>query len=374
MFDEVVERVRAVLGTAADLVAEPDLAAPHGAADADSVRRALDRADAAVAAWLVAHPLEPLRAGAVGNELSAARLHLQAHELTRRRESMTAMQSALRRLRSATSVDALTAQVPREVSALGFQRALFSWVEQSRWVPHSTYTMSGPDEARAILEAGEPPYWHTRDLLESEMIRRRRPMLVRDALANPHVHLDIQAVMHSTSYVAAPLVRGSNVVGFVHADQSVESAVVDEIDRDLISMFVEGLGLAFERLAMRDELAGVRARLGGQASALQELMSQIEGIDALDPMHALPGRAAPIETSRTWCGEGLTRREDQVFALLGEGVSNAGIADRLYITEGTAKTHVKHVLRKLGVESRAQAGALYRSNRSRAETGGSAPG
>jgi DNA-binding CsgD family transcriptional regulator len=51
----------------------------------------------------------------------------------------------------------------------------------------------------------------------------------------------------------------------------------------------------------------------------------------------------------------LTRRESEVLALLQEGLSNADIAARLYLAEKTVHHHVSAVLRKLGVESRAQA-------------------
>ena len=61
--------------------------------------------------------------------------------------------------------------------------------------------------------------------------------------------------------------------------------------------------------------------------------------------------------------ERVPRREEQVLELLADGRSNAEIAARLYITEGTAKTHVKHVLRKVGVSNRSEAGALHRGTR-----------
>jgi DNA-binding NarL/FixJ family response regulator len=51
----------------------------------------------------------------------------------------------------------------------------------------------------------------------------------------------------------------------------------------------------------------------------------------------------------------LTKRENQVFALLAEGRTNREIADALVITEGTAKVHVRNVLRKLGVRNRTEA-------------------
>ncbi|GAA1117372.1 LuxR family transcriptional regulator [Kribbella jejuensis] len=50
----------------------------------------------------------------------------------------------------------------------------------------------------------------------------------------------------------------------------------------------------------------------------------------------------------------LTRREHEIAALLGEGLSNREIAARLVISQRTAETHVEHILGKLGFNSRAQ--------------------
>jgi DNA-binding NarL/FixJ family response regulator len=52
--------------------------------------------------------------------------------------------------------------------------------------------------------------------------------------------------------------------------------------------------------------------------------------------------------------EGITGREREVLQLVGEGLNNAEIADRLFITPLTAKTHVSRIMTKLMVRDRVQ--------------------
>ncbi|MEU7249930.1 LuxR C-terminal-related transcriptional regulator [Streptomyces sp. NPDC045251] len=59
----------------------------------------------------------------------------------------------------------------------------------------------------------------------------------------------------------------------------------------------------------------------------------------------------------------LSERESQVFALLGDGFSNRGIAARLRVTERTVKAHVASILTKLEVESRLQVGLVSQAHR-----------
>jgi two-component system NarL family response regulator len=55
---------------------------------------------------------------------------------------------------------------------------------------------------------------------------------------------------------------------------------------------------------------------------------------------------------------GLTAREGEVLGYLAKGMDNRAIAQALYISEGTVKSHVKAILRKLGAKDRTQAASI----------------
>jgi two-component system, NarL family, nitrate/nitrite response regulator NarL len=78
------------------------------------------------------------------------------------------------------------------------------------------------------------------------------------------------------------------------------------------------------------------------------------GLLALDP--SVAGLPAAARDSRDDAPlEALTSREREVLALVGEGLSNRLIAERLGITEHTAKFHVHTILGKLNTQSRTEA-------------------
>jgi DNA-binding NarL/FixJ family response regulator len=67
----------------------------------------------------------------------------------------------------------------------------------------------------------------------------------------------------------------------------------------------------------------------------------------------IPATAPPEQLRKT-----LTPRELEVLVRLAQGLSNAEIAEALFISEATTKTHVGHILTKLGLRDRTQAVVL----------------
>ena len=62
----------------------------------------------------------------------------------------------------------------------------------------------------------------------------------------------------------------------------------------------------------------------------------------------------------------LTEQERRILELIGEGLTNRQIGERLYLAEKTVKNHVSSVLAKLGLQRRTQAAVLIAGRRSRA--------
>lgn len=105
------------------------------------------------------------------------------------------------------------------------------------------------------------------------------------------------------------------------------------------------LGSSYPRLAIEQARA---ALLGFEELGAARLADEAAG--RLRELGA-PGRAAPRS------GKTLTQREQQVLELLGEGLSNPQIAERLVISPRTAEHHVRSVLAKLELSNRAEAAA-----------------
>jgi len=116
--------------------------------------------------------------------------------------------------------------------------------------------------------------------------------------------------------------------------------------------------LARSRLEMARALAGRAPEVAvAEARAALEDFERLEAARHADAAGALlRSLGAPVRTGPKGVGA-LTRREAEVLELVGAGLSNPEIAQRLYITRKTVEHHVGNLLAKLGLRNRAEAAA-----------------
>ncbi|MGW7088516.1 response regulator [Streptomyces sp. NPDC054871] len=100
----------------------------------------------------------------------------------------------------------------------------------------------------------------------------------------------------------------------------------------------------------RELIAGVQAVADGGAYLSPSIARRVIS-------HLGAGQLGKQATARARVEE-LTAREREVLALVGAGLSNAEIAGRLHVVEGTVKAYVSQVLARLGFKNRVQAAIL----------------
>jgi two-component system nitrate/nitrite response regulator NarL len=109
-----------------------------------------------------------------------------------------------------------------------------------------------------------------------------------------------------------------------------------------------------------DSVAALLAQL--RATARETTIVSLRIATALMPrlnqLAMMIPRSGPYPTP----SPNLTRREREVVELIGRGLTNAEIAEHLFITVGTAKNHVHNAFKKLGVDKREDAGAYFHAS------------
>jgi DNA-binding CsgD family transcriptional regulator len=280
--------------------------------------------------------------------------------------AVTLAKEALARLRLVFDNSELADRIPGEVHRMGFTRILFSYIRHNTWCVRSAYAADDDELADSLLQVGRAhPRRLRRPLPESDMVRSRSPILIENPRSDPRLHIELVAVTKPKVYVAAPVYAWQTPVGLLHADAPTEAGDVDVAERDLLGLFAEGVGAIVERNL-------VLARLRAMRGAAEEHTHKIAALaDAFEDelwenidLRADADRAGGAQGARRWARDitaELTLRERQVLHMLAMGKTNAQIADRLFISEGTAKTHVKHIMEKLGANNRTDAVRKYQS-------------
>ncbi len=123
----------------------------------------------------------------------------------------------------------------------------------------------------------------------------------------------------------------------------------DDDDALLDAVLAGAAGYVLKQIKGSDLVAAVRTVAAGQSmldpATTARLLGSLRGQDT----------PAPAQDNAL---EGLSEREREILDLIGEGLTNRQIGDRLYLSEKTVKNNISRLLAKLGVERRVQAAVL----------------
>ncbi|MEU5665573.1 response regulator [Streptomyces longwoodensis] len=130
----------------------------------------------------------------------------------------------------------------------------------------------------------------------------------------------------------------------------------DDEEALLDSIMAGASGYVLKQIKGSDLVSAVRTVASGQSlldpSATARLMARLRHEQEPEEADQLPG---------------LTGREREILALIGEGLTNRQIGQRLFLAEKTVKNHISRLLAKLGVERRIQAAVLATQVQDRAQ-------
>jgi ATP/maltotriose-dependent transcriptional regulator MalT len=148
--------------------------------------------------------------------------------------------------------------------------------------------------------------------------------------------------MYHCSRLADALAAGVSSDNFA-AQQHLSRVLIDCARAD----YLDGIVFAYR---LRPTILTLGAQPGPLRSIFRQAVSCGRDYDLARRFDIKTQREAEDERLHT-----LTAREREVLELLLEGLTNAQIAKRLYITSSTAKVHIRHIFAKLGVRNRLQA-------------------
>ncbi|MFD8073887.1 response regulator [Streptomyces sp. NPDC059718] len=138
----------------------------------------------------------------------------------------------------------------------------------------------------------------------------------------------------------------------------------DDDDALLDAIMAGAAGYVLKQIKGSDLVSAVRTVASGQ--------SMLDPATTARLMNSLREQEQPPEPQDEALA-GLTPREREILELIGEGLTNRQIGQRLFLSEKTVKNHISRMLGKLGVERRIQAAVLATQHQPPGGPQGSAP-
>jgi DNA-binding CsgD family transcriptional regulator/predicted negative regulator of RcsB-dependent stress response len=220
-----------------------------------------------------------------------------------------------------------------------------------------------PHRARTVLQRGLAATGADRLRAVSARELLGEALIAGHEVGEARTHALALAELGSSDGCAVAAAYGARLHGRVAAaGGKADLAAAREHLEAALAGFVE-VGLPWEAARTRLLLAHVQREVDPDAAVdeARAALTTLDGLgaraDADDAAALLRALGAPAARSADRAYGELTRREQEVLDLLGEGLSNPEIAGRLYLSRKTVEHHVARVLSKLGLRSRAEAAA-----------------
>jgi DNA-binding CsgD family transcriptional regulator len=313
----------------------------------------------------IALPSDPTADWATTAEILISILRLQCElldmDLARRVKSMSEIRHALGYLRGLPPREMIYAAGEVLSREFAYARTMISTVRGSLWVPQYAYIEEeGADpHARSLLEYIADRQIQLADApLETELVRKRCGVFAPSPMDDKRVFKEIMEVSGCFGYIGAPITVQGRAIGILHADRPEPHGIVTMEHLEQLEAFAECLSVAFESAALEEKAAQQRLEVDNLRGNFDELL----GRSARPSLWALPGPAPKQGVyylrDQPSVAE-LTSREREIMSHVATGATNGQIARCLVISEGTVKSHLKHIAKKLNTSSRAAAVATY---------------
>jgi DNA-binding CsgD family transcriptional regulator len=359
----VIGRAETALAAAADhlKVPPPELTPAALGHQLASLRQRLEQR--------IALPSDPADDWATTAEVLISILTLQCelldHDLARRVKSMSEIRHALGYLRGLPPHQMIHAAPEVLSRELAFARTMISTVRGSLWLPqHVHIEDEGADpHSRSLVEYIDGRQIQLAEApLETELVRKRCGVFAPSPRDDKRVFKGIMDASGCFGYIGAPITVQGRAIGILHADRPEPHGIVTMDHLEQLEAFAECLSVAFESAALEEKAAQQRVEVDSLCGNVDELLNWSGRSVLWSLPAAAPGsrHGAYYDRDRPSVAA-LTSREREIMSHVATGATNGQIARYLVISEGTVKSHLKHIAKKLNTSSRAAAVATYAS-------------
>ena len=311
---------------------------------------------------------EPSDASVAASELQVSLLQLRCeqldNDLVRRVKSLAEIRNALGSLRGLPPGEMIHAAPVVLSRELTFARTMISTVRGSLWLPQYLHIAEREEvdpQTQPFRRYINGAHFQLADApLETDLVRKRCGAIVARPQDDKRTFKELVEVSGCFGYIAAPITVQGRAIGMLHADRPQPTGVVTLEHLEQLEAFAECLAVVFESAVLEEKASQQRMQVDRLCGNVDDLLSRCGRSSLWSMAGAMTGQGhgEHPRADRTPSFM-LTAREREIMSHVATGATNGQIARCLVISEGTVKSHLKHIAKKLNTSSRAAAVAVY---------------